>query len=126
MLTLAEMLSQEELSGVTRRLNNLCEGLTGSQVRSRMRAVDNELEREVLDIVADVLEETDHKQNFVTYREGLSDVLPEFTESAGAQQVLRLLEERTLLSGIVAEVLDQHIGRVEVVIAGDGRWAEVT
>src|SRR5258706_14812667 len=118
MLTLAEMLSQEELSGVTRRLNNLCEGLTGSQVRSRMRAVDNELDREVLDIIADVLEETDHKQNFVIYREGLSDVLPEFTQSLGAQQVLRLMEERSLLAGIVSEVLDEHLGQVEVVIAG--------
>jgi heat-inducible transcriptional repressor len=126
MLTLAETLTQDELSAATRHLNNICDGLTGAQMRTRVRAADKELEREVLDIIADVLEETDHKQNFVTYREGLSDVLPEFTESEGAQQVLRLLEERSILSGIVSEVLDQRLGRVEVVIAGEGRWNEVT
>src|SRR5262249_3572921 len=93
---------------------------------TRMRSVDNELDRDVLEIIADVLEAADHQQQVITYREGLSDVLSEFTESQGAQQALRLLEERSLLPRIISEVLDQRIGRVPVVSAGEGRWNEVT
>ena len=116
----------EALSAAALRLNTICDGLTGEQVRARSRIADNELEREMLEIITDVLEETDHKQYVVTYREGLSDVLPQFTESQGAQQVLRLMEERHLLAGILSEALDQNIGRVTVVIAGEGRWSEIT
>src|SRR5258708_23377468 len=126
MLTLAESISQEALSAAARHLNSLGDSLTGEQLRSRTRQLDNELERDVIEIVADVLEVADKQQQVVTYREGLSEVLLEFTESQGAQQALRLMEERSLLTGIISEVLDQHIGRVQVVIAGEGRWNEVT
>ncbi|MEP7289995.1 MAG: heat-inducible transcriptional repressor HrcA [Chloroflexota bacterium] len=126
LLTLAEALSQEALSAAALHLNTICDGLTGEQVKARSRAADNELEREMLEIITDALEESDHKQYVVTYREGLSDVLPQFTESQGAQQVLRLMEERHLLAGILSEALDQSVGRVTVVIAGEGRWSEIT
>src|SRR5579859_970593 len=124
MLTLAEAISQEALSAAARRLNSLGDALTGEQLRGKTRQLDNELERDVIEIIADVLEVADKQQHVVTYREGLSEVLPEFTESQGAQQALRLMEERSLLTGIISEVLDQHIGRVQVVIAGEGRWSE--
>jgi heat-inducible transcriptional repressor len=126
MLTMEDVLSQDVLSAAARRLNSTCEGLTGEQVRSRVRNADNELEREVLEIIAETLDASDNKVQLVTYREGLKDVLPEFTESVGAQQVLRLMEERSLLSGILAEALDQHIGHVRVLIGGEGRWSEAT
>jgi heat-inducible transcriptional repressor len=124
MLTLADALSQEVLSAAAQRLNTICEGLISEQIRARMRATDSELEREMLDVIADALDEADGKQPGITYRGGLSDVLPEFTESEGAQQALRLMEERSVLAGILSEVLDQNIGHVQVVIAGEGRWDE--
>ncbi len=125
MLTLADTLSQEALSAAAGRLNLICDGLDSEQVRARAWSVDNELERELLEVTADVLAEADNKHHAVAYREGLSDMLPEFTESEGAQQALRLLEEHTLLTGILSEMLDQNIGHVQVVIAGEGRWQEV-
>jgi heat-inducible transcriptional repressor len=126
MLTLEDVLSQEVLSAAARRLNNMCDGMTGDQVRSRIRTVDNVLDREMLEIIADTLDESDNKVQLVTYREGLKDVLPEFTDNEGAQQVLRLMEERKLMSGILAEAVDQHIGHVHVLIGGEGRWSEAT
>ncbi len=125
MLTLAETLTQEALSAAARRLNAICDGLTSEQTRAKMWLVDNELDRELLEVIADVLDDLDGKPQGVAYREGLSDVLPEFTESEGVQQALRLLEEHSILSGILSEALDPKIGHVQVVIAGEGRWKEV-
>jgi heat-inducible transcriptional repressor len=125
MLTLADVLSQEVLSAAAHRLNAICDGLTSEQLGARSWNVDNELEREMLEVIADVLAEADNKHHAVAYREGLSDVLPEFTESEGAQQALRFMEERSPLTGILADMLDQNIGHVQVVIAGEGRWKEV-
>ena len=123
--TLADTLSQETLSAAARHLNTLADGLNSEQVRSKVWAADNELEREILEVIADVLVESDLKRHPTTYRDGLSDMLPEFTESEGAQQAVRLLEERSVLTGILSEMLDQSVGHVQVIIAGEGRWQEV-
>ncbi len=125
MLTLADAVPQETLSAVAQRINLLCDGLTGTQIRKRVQVLDTALGREILDIVADILTQDGHRQHVATYRDGLSDVLPEFTESEGAQQALRLMEDDSQLSTILAEVLDKEIGSVQVVIAGEGRWDSV-
>jgi heat-inducible transcriptional repressor len=125
MLTLANALPQEALSAVANHLNSTCEGLNGEQVRTRGRMLENELEREILEVIADILDTADGHQLALTYRDGLSDVLLEFGDNEGAQQALRIMEERTVLHNILTEALDQEIGRVQVVIAGDGRWEEV-
>jgi heat-inducible transcriptional repressor len=124
MLTLADSLPQEALSAAAQRLNRICDGLTSDQIQAKARTVDNELEREVLEVIADVLAQSDQRHHAVTYRDGLSQMLPEFTESE-AQQALQLMEERTVLTAILSEALDQNIGHVQVIIAGDGRWNEV-
>ncbi len=125
MLTFTEPLTQDLLSSAARHLNAACDGLTSEQIRLKSRQADNDLERAILDIIADAIEESDTKQHPVAYREGLSEMLPEFTESEGAQQALRLMEERNVLGGVLSETLDEHIGRVQVVIGGEGRWEEL-
>lgn len=123
-ITLADTLSQEALSLAATHVNTLCDGLTGEQVQAKLSSADNVLEREILEIVAESLGGRDRPQGFA-YRDGLSDVLAEFTESEGAQQALRMMEERSPLAGILMEALGNDIGNVEVVIAGEGRWNEV-
>lgn len=125
MLTLTESVSQEQLGAIANHLNALCEGLTPEQIRSRSRTLDNELEREILEVVADTLEEADTAQHLFAYLDGMSDVLTEFTEREGAQQALRVMEERTALHSILAEALNYNIGKVAVIVAGDNRWDEV-
>jgi len=128
MLTLADALSQEMLTLTANRLNDLCDGLSSEQIRTALHGVDSALEHEVMELVADILDEVDHAPKSVLpipYREGLTDVLREFPQGEGAEQALRLVEERTLLHSIIAEALDEAIGQVRVVVAGDGRWDEV-
>ncbi len=123
MLTLADTLSQEALTAAATRINQIVDGLTGEQVQAKLPTVDNELEHEILEIVAETLGGRDN-QHVIAYRDGLSGVLAEFTESEGAQQALRMMEERSPLAGILSEALSNDIGQVQVVIAGEGRWTE--
>ncbi len=125
MLTLADALPQEALSIAAQHLNIVCDGLTVDQLHAKLRVIDNELERDILEILVDTLDETDHREHVTTYRNGLSDMLTEFTESEGRQQALRLMEEHSVLTGILSEALSNDIGHVQVVIAGEGRWNEV-
>lgn len=121
MLTLAEVVPQDTLSAIANRLNAQCEELTSDHIRSH--TFDNPLEREIVEIIADTLDEADRVPYI--YRDGLTQMLQEFTESEGVQQVLRLVEERSALDALMTDTLDQEVGRVKVVIAGDGRWQEV-
>ncbi|PJF35881.1 MAG: heat-inducible transcription repressor HrcA [Candidatus Thermofonsia Clade 1 bacterium] len=125
MLTLAEVPSQEQLSALADQLNALCEGLNAEQVRSRAKQVENELAREIIEVIADVMEEADRAPMRFTYREGLSEMLTLFTERIGVQQAIRAIEEPQVLQAIVAELPDQAIGEVRVVIGGEGRWQDI-
>lgn len=126
MLMLAEGLSQEVLSTIATHLNALCEGLSGEQVRNRARTLDSELEREILEVCADTLDEVDHSLSMYVYREGLSSILPQFPEREGAQQAVQIIEDRGLLENILAESPEQDIGQVRVIIGGEGRWHDTS
>ncbi len=125
MLTLADVLPQETLSTAANRLNSLCDTLNSEQVRLKGRTLDLPLEREVMELIAETLSDADSRQHVVAYRDGLSDVLAEFTESEAAQQALRFMEGQTLLSAIFSDAPGEQIDGVQVMIGGEGRFAEV-
>ncbi|MDX1616281.1 MAG: HrcA family transcriptional regulator, partial [Candidatus Promineifilaceae bacterium] len=55
------------------------------------------------------------------YRDGLANLL----EDEGTRQAVRVLEESTFLSNVLAETLDEAASGVQVVIGGEGRWEEL-
>ncbi len=61
------------------------------------------------------------------YRDGITNVLaqPEFANSESARNALRLLEERSFLEEVLANVLSPNVGGVQVVIGGEGAWEEL-
>lgn len=125
MLNLAEPVPQPVLSEAANRINNLCLGLSSNEVR--IKAVSLQLlEREVADLTADLMERADNNQAFLIYREGLSEVISAFQNNEGAQQAVRVLEERAFLNMILSEVLTPIINHVQVVIAGEDRWEELS
>ncbi|HVO41202.1 MAG TPA: heat-inducible transcriptional repressor HrcA [Aggregatilineales bacterium] len=125
MLTLTDAPTQETLGAVSARLNTIAAGLTSEQIHSRLSAVDSELERAILEVIADTLDAADESAPAIAYRDGLSVLLPELMSNEGAQQALQLMEGRSLLSDIMSETGDRAIGHVHVLIAGEGRWAQV-
>jgi len=59
------------------------------------------------------------------YRYGLSESLATFNDDA-AQQVVRVMEEQSLLDGILRETLSGDRSDVRVVVAGEGRWEDLS
>lgn len=124
MLNLEEPVPQATLSEVASRINRLCDNLTANDML--MKAVHSPLlEREIIELAAEVIDrQSDHTLR-VIYRDGLSEVINTFPEATGAQQVVRVFEERAFLSMILEEFLSPALGDVQVVIAGEGRREEV-
>lgn len=126
MLTLAEPVPQEVLSQVAARINDVCAGLTAAQIRARLSQLPL-LEREVSEVAADIIARADTLPTRHVYHHGLSEMLEAFSdESAGAVQAVRLIEEHSFLDDILNQALGPTIGGVQVVIAGEGRWQELS
>jgi len=127
MLNLAEAIPQAALSEAANRLNSLCADLTPNQLRLKARQFDV-FESEVIDLAADLMESAQRGTVRYVYRDGLSEIIKSFPDSEGAQQALRIFEERGMLDMILTELLqplmnDDH---VRVIIAGDGRYDELS
>ncbi|MFN8419709.1 MAG: hypothetical protein U0528_10785 [Anaerolineae bacterium] len=83
MLTLSEVLTQDTLTEAANRLNAICDSRDADEIRAL--GVDNELDRELLELVARILDERDNDST-VLYRDGLTELLPEFHVNEAAQQ----------------------------------------
>lgn len=125
MLNLTEPLSQPRLSELANRINAQCSDLNAGQMRVRARGV-SELEREVIEMAADVVQRSVNQPSQTVYQDGLSDIIKSFPDQDAAQQAVRVYEEPAFLDLIVREVLDpDNANGVQVIIAGDGRYEEV-
>lgn len=125
LLTLAEPLSQDELSRTANRLNHLFTGLRAGEIRTRFHSL-KAFESEMGSLVIGIMEEADSHASGDVYHDGLANILrqPEFAEVESARQVLRILEERSFLEAILGEVLSTS--GVQVIIGGEGRWDELS
>lgn len=124
MLALAEPVLQDVLSQCAARINDACADLTTEQIRQQRRHMPL-LEQEVTQLVVDIMSRADTHPTHQVYYHGLSEVLDEFEESIGAQQALRVIEERPFLELILSEVLGPSVGAVQVVIGGEDRWEDL-
>jgi len=125
MLTLSEPVPQQKLGEAAQRINDACGGLGASQVRLRSIQLPI-LEREVAELIAELIDNVDGNQTRFIYRDGLSQLVASFADEEGAQQAIRILEERTVLNALLSELLDRlpvdDGSDVQVMIAGDGRY----
>lgn len=127
MLTLAEPVSQEQLSASASRLSQVCQGLDVSDIK-RMVVQLMPLEEDVLKVIIQELDTSTSAVAGELYMDGLTNVLaePEFVQSEDARKALRLLEERSLLDNLLTRtVLNTNIGGVQVLIGGEGNWEEL-
>lgn len=130
LLDLDEPLGQDQLSKLSNFINSVLTDAGAAAVQTAAEGLDledsqNVLARQVMLLVADVMDRTDHQQSGQLYRDGLTQVLeaPEFVENASARKIVRVLEERFLIDQIAGDYLND--GDIHVVIAGDGRYDEL-
>lgn len=127
MLTLAEPVSQEQLSLVAQKLNTACVGLDIDRI-SALPTPQDALEQDVRKLVLDGMRRANQVLTGELYRDGLTHVLaePEFGEVEVARRALRILEERPLLEDLLTRtVLSSEMGGVQVLIGGEGTWEEL-
>jgi heat-inducible transcriptional repressor len=126
MLHLADAVSQQTLSETADRINQVCTNLNANEIRRKGIQL-NALERDVCELAGDLMERADNNQGRYVYRDGLSEVVGTFEGREGAQQALRVFEENTMLDMILNEfVMPLDANDVQVVIAGEGRWEELS
>jgi len=127
MLTLAEPVSQDQLSAVAQTVNNLCIGMSSEKIGALTSSLAS-LEQDILKLILDVMH---HSTELITgelYRDGLTHVLaePEFGEVDLARRALRILEERPLFEDLLTRtVLSSDMSGVQVLIGGEGNWEEL-
>jgi heat-inducible transcriptional repressor len=126
MLTLAEPVSQGDLSAAAARLNAFCAGEDTEGVLARAAGLTT-LEQEVLRLVAEMMRKSEAFSAWDVHRDGIANVLaePEFANSDSARQALRVLEERTYLEEFLAKAVSPTVGGVQVVIGGENAWQEL-
>jgi heat-inducible transcriptional repressor len=127
MLTLAEPLTQLELSQSADFINQICSGLAVADIHTRVRDLPT-FEAEICDLVLEMMKRCDSRSTGDVYRDGLTEMLsqPEFLDAERSQGALRLLEERSFLDDFLTETLGPQVGGVQVVIGGEGRWEELS
>lgn len=125
MLNLADSVPQTTLTEVSARLNTVCHELTANDLLLKAVGMPM-LEREVIELAAEVIERATAGVVGVVYRDGLSEVLPAFSQAEAAQQAVRVFEERPFLTMILDEFLAPLEGEVKVIIAGDGKRDELS
>ncbi len=126
-LTLAEPVSQEQLSLAAGRLNGLCQNRTIEEIASLPPRTES-LEKDVLTLILQDMNRGDQVVSGEIYLDGLSNVLsePEFLLPDDARRAVRLFEERSLLQDLLARTMpNSNVGGVQVLIGGEGKWEEL-
>ncbi len=126
-LSLAEPVSQDQLSVAASHINQACKGLDADGIAALKPPLDA-LEQDVLNLIRDDLTGMKRVLSGEVFRDGLTNVLsePEFAESETARKALRVFEERSLLEDLLSRtVLSTGVEGVQVLIGGEGTWEEL-
>ncbi|MGQ9851407.1 MAG: heat-inducible transcriptional repressor HrcA [Aggregatilineaceae bacterium] len=124
-LTLAEPVPQAVLSHTAHILTASCVGLTAEQVQARARQQPDALTREIAELVAEAMRQTNQQAARDVVRYGLSESLSSFTDDE-AQQMVRVLEEEDLLEDILREMLAPNQPDLRILVGGEGRWESLS
>jgi heat-inducible transcriptional repressor len=125
MITLPEPIPQARLTETSARLNALLAALSAAEVRARAVALSL-LDRDIAEIAAEAMARADSQPAVQVYGDGLTEMVRQFQAGEGAQQAVRVLEERAFLNMILQQMLSPMLNQVQVVVAGNGQWEELS
>lgn len=119
MLYSTELVEQEDLRRIANRLNEKFIGRAIKDIREGVRML-NGFALTVGQRIQQIIEQMDHRTSREIYRDGLLDILrqPEFIVVEKMQQLLEVLEQRTLLEEMMNGLAPAH--GVQVVIGSEG------
>ncbi|MDL1895603.1 heat-inducible transcription repressor HrcA [Anaerolineae bacterium CFX7] len=124
MLYSTDLIEQEELRRVANQLNKKFVGRAAADIQNLSRPFSGFV-LTVAQRVQQIIEQMDHRTSREIYRDGLLDILrqPEFVGVDKMQQLLEVLEQRTMLEGLLQSLAPAH--GVQVVIGSEGGREEL-
>lgn len=124
MLYATDLVEQDELRRVANQLNEKFAGRTAADIKNQSRNLSGFV-LTVAQRVQQIIEQMDHRTSREIYRDGLLDILrqPEFVGVDKMQQLLEVLEQRTMLEGLLQSLAPAH--GVQVVIGSEGGREEL-
>jgi len=125
MLNLAEPIPQSRLADVAAHINTLLLDLYANQIR--LKGVQLPLlEREIVELIAELMERADTQPAQTIYQDGLSEIISTFQDDEGALQAVRVFEERAFLDILLGELGSEAVNDdIRVIVAGDGHYEEL-
>jgi len=124
---LDESVSQEELSGIASRINQIAAGLNAIELEKIEFGEEGPL-KAIFEVVMRTIKESEVISSGEVYRDGLSNVLsePEFSEPEKAKQTLEIFEDRVMLDDLLSRtVFDSDTPGVHVIIGGEDTWNQL-
>jgi heat-inducible transcriptional repressor len=123
LLDLDQPIEQHELSRVSNEVNDQLAGLTGAAAAQKLPGL-SPFARQVAALAAELMQRNDRQASSQIYRDGLMQVLdaPEFAEGENVRRIVQVFEEHSVLEQVVDQVGGDEI---QVLISGDGRFAEL-
>jgi heat-inducible transcriptional repressor len=120
LIPMNDALSNEDLQMVSNKLSHNLGGLSRNEIENKTTARDP-FERDVVDMVVNLMAQEDQELYNDHYVEGLRNLLrqPEFANGEGARGLIDVIEDRELPKAILAEALDG--GALNVVIGEENR-----
>jgi len=122
-ITLAEQVTQEQLSSSAAKLTSLFVGKSSGSMQVDPTLL-SPLETDLFNMVLDEMKQADSMVSGEMVLDGLTNVLaePEFSGSEEARRALRILEEKPLLHDILSQTVlsRSSTGGVQVLIGGEG------
>jgi heat-inducible transcriptional repressor len=127
-LDIDQEMDQGELSRISNELNAHLQGREASAITASAAGL-SPFARQVAVLVMDAMQRLDDQGSVPLFRDGLADVLrlPEFAEGENVRKIVQVLEQPNLLEQLAEQGAEQGAERnaVQVVIAGNGRYAEL-
>ncbi len=114
----------DDLTQISNWLNGQFAGLSVDQIESQ-RLPLSVFENEVVGVVIDLMQQIDRRTSHEIYRDGIVDILrqPEFSAIDRMQALLEMLEQQTLIEGMLSNLAPER--GVQVVIGGESHRDEM-
>lgn len=124
MLYSTDLMDQDELRRIANRLNDKFAGRNVKEIQDALRGL-NGFALDVAQRIHQIIEQMDHRTSREIYRDGLLDILrqPEFVGVEKMQQLLEVLEQRTMLEELLQSLAPAR--GVQVVIGSEGGREEL-
>jgi heat-inducible transcriptional repressor len=125
MLTMRNPLDQQDLSRISRWLNDVFAGLEANEIRSQLRPLPT-VEQEIGELIAELMDQADVTSSRV-FRDGLINVLSQPEFEASAQQVAQVFSAGGPLDLMLADMMSMSTEgeSIQVVIGSEGQRNEL-